>query len=79
MKDWIVTEEESTMPTAHVLPAEKPSRVKALKAKHTALSTRIEELQKRPFTADYYLRQLKKQKLRIKEKIEGIDRISASG
>jgi len=53
------------------------SRVEALRAKHTALSERIREEQKRPSSADYYLRQLKKQKLQIKEEIEGIRKVAS--
>lgn len=48
------------------------SRVEALRVKHAALSERIRQEQKRPSSADYYLKQLKKQKLQIKEEIEGI-------
>ena len=54
-----------------LLSAQK-SRVEALRKRHAMLSTRIEEAQKSPATTDFYLRQLKKQKLVLKEEIEGI-------
>lgn len=51
----------SSDPTAHL---------KALKKKHLAISERLEKAQGRPSTADYYLTQLKKQKLLLKDRIE---------
>lgn len=47
-------------------------RVQALQSKHQILSERIDEAQRHPSTADFYVRQLKKQKLMIKEELEGI-------
>jgi len=52
------------------------SRIQALRNKHAILNQRIEEVQNRPSTTDFYLRQLKKQKLFIKEEIEGIRKAS---
>lgn len=49
-------------------------RIKALKEKHTALSQEIEEAQKNLSTTDFYLSQLKKQKLMVKEKIVAEER-----
>ncbi|MCB1682456.1 MAG: YdcH family protein [Rhodospirillales bacterium] len=46
--------------------------LKALKEKHADLSRQIEEARKDLSTTDFYLTQLKKQKLIIKEKIEGL-------
>lgn len=54
-----------------LLSAQK-SRLDALRNRHSILSNRIEEAQKSPSTTDFYLRQLKKQKLVLKEEIEGI-------
>jgi len=54
-----------------LLSAQK-SRLEALRQRHSVLSTRIEEAHKSPSTTDFYLRQLKKQKLVLKEEIEGI-------
>ncbi len=51
------------------------SRIEALRAKHASLKSRIESEQRLPSTTDFYLRQLKKQKLLLKEEIE---RISSS-
>ncbi len=48
------------------------SRLEALRQRHSVLSSRIEEAYKSPSTTDFYLRQLKKQKLFLKEEIEGI-------
>lgn len=59
------------MSTQGLLSAQK-SRLEALRNRHAILSSRIEEAQKSPSTTDFYLRQLKKQKLVLKEEIEGI-------
>lgn len=48
------------------------ARLEALRARHSLLSMRLEEEQRRPATSDFYLRQLKKEKLMLKEQIEGI-------
>jgi hypothetical protein len=58
--------------TARGLASSQVSRIKALREKHTILSSRIEEAQHAPSTTDFYLRQLKKQKLLLKEEIEGL-------
>lgn len=47
------------------------SRLESLRKKHSLYKMQIKEAQKSP-TADFYLRQLKKQKLQVKEEIEGI-------
>ena len=49
-------------------------RIQALKEKHIALSQEIEDAQKNLSTTDYYLSQLKKQKLKVKEKIAAEER-----
>lgn len=54
------------------------SRIKALRNKHALLSERIEKEQSRPSTTDFYLRQLKKQKLLLKDKLEGVLQASNS-
>ncbi len=64
--------------TVNALSSTQSSRLESLKAKHTALSTRVEKIQNRPSSADSYLRQLKKQKLLIKEEIEEIRRASTA-
>ncbi|MAF97859.1 MAG: DUF465 domain-containing protein [Micavibrio sp.] len=46
--------------------------MEALQNKHSRLSRRIEQEQRNPSTTDFFLRQLKKQKLALKEEIEGI-------
>lgn len=52
-------------------------RFEALKARHTKLSQQIETLQAAPTEAEA-LKQLKVEKLRIKEEIEGIRNTSSS-
>ena len=44
-----------------------------LKKKHATLSQRVEEAQRSPATDDLTLRQLKKEKLRLKEEITRLD------
>ncbi len=48
------------------------TRIEALRHKHAVLKHRIEVMQGMPSTTDFYLKQLKKQKLILKEEIEGI-------
>lgn len=48
------------------------ARIKALQEKHTLLSERISREQNSLSISDFYLRQLKKQKLLLKEQIAGI-------
>ena len=55
------------------------NRLEALKKKHATLKMRIANEQKNPANADFYLKQLKKQKLILKEEIEGIRQTSANG
>lgn len=48
------------------------ARVEALKSKHKHLSEKIELEQRRPFISENLLAELKREKLKLKEKIEGI-------
>ncbi|MFA5592452.1 MAG: DUF465 domain-containing protein [Micavibrio sp.] len=48
------------------------SHLESLKARHAALSQQIEREQLRPGMSDDNLRRLKRQRLRVKEQIEGI-------
>lgn len=57
---------------SHNLQSSHEARLEALKERHYVLSTKLEEEQRRPSTNDFYLRQLKKQKLMLKEQIEEI-------
>jgi len=52
------------------------ARVEALKAKHKTLSRRIETEQSRPFISEYQISELKREKLKLKEEIEGIRKAS---
>lgn len=51
---------------------ENTAKIKALKNKHSVLENRIHEAMKSPSSAsaDFYLKQLKKQKLILKDTIE---------
>lgn len=48
------------------------AHLEGLQARHRAISQKIETEQSRPGSSDWYLRALKRQKLRLKERIEGI-------
>jgi len=48
------------------------SRLDALKKRHSILSSRIEEARKSPSMNDFFVQQLKKQKLVLKDEIEAI-------
>ena len=52
------------------------SRLDALKARHAALSSALDEQMKYPATSDFDLRKLKIEKLKIKEKIESMRQAS---
>jgi hypothetical protein len=56
------------------------AKIKALKDKHAALEERIQQALKSPSTAsaDFYLKQLKKQKLTLKDTIERMSKVSAN-
>ncbi len=60
------------------LPQSK-QRIEALRAKHEALSKKINDAEKGISTSDLHIRALKKEKLQIKELIEGIRDTSGSG
>ncbi len=49
-----------------------PARVQALMARHNALAKMIEKEQTSPSSSDTSLRKLKREKLQIKDEIEGI-------
>lgn len=57
---------------SRALNASHTSRLQALRKKHTVLSSQIEEELKRPYITDFYLKQLKKQKLLLKDEIENM-------
>ncbi len=52
------------------------ARVEALKAKHKLLSMKIETEQNRPFSSETQVGQLKREKLKLKEEIEGLKKAS---
>lgn len=53
-------------------PSTCEARRQSLINKKNAVSMLIEEEQKSPSSSDFYLKQLKKQKLYFKERIEGV-------
>jgi len=57
--------------------ASQPGRVEALRARHAALSQQIEREQSRLSASDMYLRNLKRQKLALKEELEGIKDVAS--
>lgn len=54
------------------LASSSSSRIEALRAKHKNLSLKIEKELQHPSVSDTKIVQLKRQKLKIKEEIEGI-------
>lgn len=56
--------------------ARTSARVESLKAKHKSLSQKIEEYQSRPSMSEYLIGELKREKLKLKEEIEGIRKAS---
>jgi hypothetical protein len=48
------------------------SRIIALRARHALLKARVEEAYRSPATEDFYLKQLKKKKLQLKDQITEI-------
>jgi hypothetical protein len=48
------------------------AHLESLRARHLALSNKIEAEQARPGSSDWYIRALKQQKLHLKETIEDI-------
>ncbi len=56
--------------TARGLASSQTSRIRALQNKHNSLSRNIEAAQSCPSTTDFYLKQLKKQKLHLKDAME---------
>lgn len=48
------------------------TRLETLKKKHAALDEHIARQQRDPSTADFYIQQLKRQKLLLKDQMEGL-------
>jgi len=64
------------MPLQQGIASTSSARVEALKEKHKSLSQKIETEQSRPFISEYQISELKREKLKIKEEIEGIKKAS---
>jgi len=56
----------------HVTSPSSSNRVDALRAKHKNLSSKIEQELNHPFFSEQKIAQLKREKLKLKEEIEGI-------
>ena len=54
------------------------SRINALRQKHRILSSQLDQARKNISVSDFYLTQLKKQKLFLKEQIEGLNASAAN-
>jgi hypothetical protein len=54
------------------MPTSSSAHLEALQARHTALSHKIEIEQSRPGASDWLIKSLKRQRLYLKEQIEGI-------
>lgn len=56
--------------TARGIVSSQEARFNALQQKHALLSSQIQEVHNTPSATDFYIRQLKKQKLHLKDEIE---------
>ncbi len=63
--------------TARGLASSQVSRIKALQEKHSVLSRNIEEAQNSPATTDFYLKQLKKQRLYLKDAMQELHSVTS--
>lgn len=54
------------------MPYTSAAHREALEARHAAISHKIEVEQSRPGSSDWFLKSLKRQRLHLKEQIEGI-------
>lgn len=53
-----------------MLPAQ---RLESLRVKHSSISDMLEKEERRPAADDYYIQQLKKQKLYLKDLMQGLN------
>ncbi len=58
------------MQTSQATQPSVTGRLEALKARHAKLSQRLESIQKKPAVSDIDLREMKRQKLLLKDEIE---------
>lgn len=63
------------MHTQHT-PATSTPRIEALRQKHKDISKQLDTVQSRPFKSEADITQLKREKLKLKEEIEGIRKAS---
>ncbi len=54
------------------MPNTSASHLEALQSRHRALAHKIELEQSRPGSSEWYIKALKRQKLHLKEQIEGV-------
>lgn len=64
------------MSVSHTVVSKSSARIEALRAKHKHLSDKIKSEQNHPSVSEHLLTGLKRQKLKIKEQIEGIQEAS---
>jgi len=72
-------EEDREKYMANKKPAGLESHLAELRKKHAALSTEVEKLARVPGCCNLELSELKKQKLRLKEEIEHLEKKQKSG
>lgn len=66
----------SVMSSQQNIASSSSARIESLKSKHKSLSKKIEREQSRPFISEYQIGELKREKLKLKEEIEGIRKAS---
>ena len=64
------------MPAENAMVSSSSARIDALKMKHKLLSNKLEAELNRPFISEYKISELKREKLKLKEEIEGIRQVS---
>lgn len=61
---------------SHAHDSAQVQRLEALKRKHAALDTMLKDARRRPAVSDFVVQDLKVQKLKVKDEIEEIRRVS---
>lgn len=66
------------MPHSRGLQAHKPAYLESLQARHAGLEEKIEREQSWPSTSPFYIRELKKMKLALKEEIHTLRSVGSA-
>lgn len=61
---------------SHAHKSSQAQRIEALKRKHAALDTMLQDARRRPATSDFVIHDLKVQKLKLKDEIEEMRSVS---